>query len=104
MLDLAVDPKLSWALANRERFPVDINTADKEMLLRVPGFGVKTVKALLSARKFKRLGLDDLGRLRVSVKKVQAFIEANGWTPVKLIDRANLRSMFLPPAEQLLLL
>ena len=104
MLDLAVDPKLSWALANRERFPVDINKADKEMLLRVPGFGVKTVTSVLSARRFKRLGLDDLARLRVSVKKVQAFVEAQGWTPIKLIDRGDLRSMFLPPAEQLVLL
>ncbi|CAL4866142.1 hypothetical protein MMA231_00380 [Asticcacaulis sp. MM231] len=104
MLDLAVDPKLAWALENRARFPVDINMADKEMLLRVPGFGVKTVTAILNTRRFKRLALDDLARLKVSIKKVQAFIEAAGWTPAKLIDRADLRTMFLPEPVQLSLL
>jgi len=104
MLDLSVDPKLAWALENRARFPVDINMADKEMLLRVPGFGVKTVNAILNTRRFKRLGLDDLARLKVSVKKVQAFIEAAGWTPLKLIDRGDLREMFAPQPEQMQLL
>ncbi|MGN6208563.1 putative DNA modification/repair radical SAM protein [Asticcacaulis sp.] len=104
MLDLSVDPKLAWALENRARFPVDINTADKEMLLRVPGFGVKTVNAILNTRRFKRLALDDLARLKVSVKKVRAFIEAAGWTPLKLIDRGDLREMFAPQPEQMVLL
>ena len=104
MLDLTIDPKLSWALENRARFPVDINKADKEMLLRVPGFGVKTVMAILNTRRFKRLGLDDLVRLKVSVKKVQAFIEAAGWTPIKLLDRGDLRSLFAPEPEQMMLL
>ena len=76
MLDLAIDPKLSWALANRDRFPVDINSADREMLLRVPGFGVKTVDAILAGRIHKRLGLDDLKRLKVSVRKAQPFVWA----------------------------
>lgn len=104
MLDLDVDPKLAWALENRAHFPVDINKADKHMLLRVPGFGVKTVNTVLMARKHKRLGLEDLGRLKVSVKKVKSFITAAGWTPIKLIDRADLRDMFTPPPEQLVLL
>jgi len=104
MLDLDLDPKLAWALENRERFPVDINSAEKEMLLRVPGFGVKTVNAILNTRRFRRLALDDLTRLKVSVKKVQAFIEAAGWTPAGLLDRADLRTMFLPEPRQLSLL
>ncbi|MDV6332118.1 putative DNA modification/repair radical SAM protein [Asticcacaulis sp. 201] len=104
MLDLTIDPKLAWALENRGRFPVDINTADKEMLLRVPGFGTKTVKAILSARRFKRLAMDDLARLKVSVKKVQAFVTASGWSPLKLIDRSDLRSLFVPEPQQLVLL
>ena len=104
MLDLTVDPKLSWALENQGCFPVDINTAEKEMLLRVPGFGVKTVTAILNTRRFKRLALDDLARLKVSIKKVQAFIEAAGWTPAKLIDRSDLRSLLAPAPEQLILL
>ncbi|MCF1473582.1 MULTISPECIES: putative DNA modification/repair radical SAM protein [Rhizobium/Agrobacterium group] len=104
MLDLDLDPKLAWALGHRDRFPVDINLADKEALLRVPGFGTKTVTSILSTRRFKRLRLEDIGRLGVSLKKVQPFITAEGWTPHRLIDRADLRAMFMPKPEQLSLL
>ena len=104
MLDLDLDPKLAWALANRQRFPVDINKADREMLLRVPGFGAKIVRAILTARRYRTLRLDDLVRLKVSLKKVQAFIVAEGWTPSRLIDRPDLRTMFEPKPEQLVLL
>ncbi len=103
MLDLKLDPKLSWALANRHRFPVDINTGEREMLLRVPGLGTKAVKAILSARRHRRMRLEDLARLHVSVKKVQAFLVADGWTPHRLIDRSDLRSMFEPKPQQLAL-
>ena len=103
MLDLKLDPKLSWALANRHRFPVDINTGEREMLLRVPGLGTKAVKAILSARRHRRMRLEDLARLHVSVKKVKAFLVADGWTPHRLIDRSDLRSMFEPKPQQLAL-
>ncbi|MBX4928646.1 putative DNA modification/repair radical SAM protein [Rhizobium binae] len=104
MLDLNLDPKLAWALANRGEFPVDINRAERERLLRVPGLGTKTVKAIVSARRFRRLRLDDLSRLGVSIKKVQSFISAEGWSPRRLIDRPDLRAMFEPQPEQLSLL
>ncbi|QFY60739.1 putative DNA modification/repair radical SAM protein [Rhizobium grahamii] len=104
MLDLDLDPKLSWALRHRGEFPVDINKADRERLLRVPGFGTKTVKSLLSARRFRRLRMDDLSRLGVSIKKVQAFIIVEDWSPRRLIDRPDLRQMFEPQPEQLRLL
>ena len=104
MLDLDLDPKLAWALGNRDKFPVDVNRADKETLLRVPGFGTKTVGAILSSRRFRKLRLEDLKRLSVSLKKVQPFITCEGWTPRKLADRADLRSMFQPKPEQLSLL
>lgn len=104
MLDLDLDPKLAWALGHRDRFPVDINRADREALLRVPGFGIKTVKSILSTRRIKRLRLEDVGRLGVSLKKVQTFITAEGWTPHRLIDRADVRPMFMPKPEQLSLL
>lgn len=101
MLDLELDPKLAWALANRDRFPVDVNTADREALLRVPGFGTKTVNGLLSARRHRRVRLEDLARLGVSLKKVRSFIVAEGWSPHKSLDRSDLRAVFAPPAEQL---
>lgn len=104
MLDLTLDPKLAWALANRAEFPVDINKAERERLLRVPGLGTKTVKAIVSARRFRRLRLDDLQRLGISIKKVQSFISAEGWSPRRLIERPDLRAMFEPQPEQLLLL
>lgn len=104
MLDLDLDPKLAWALSHREQFPVDVNRADREMLLRVPGFGTKTVKGILSSRRFRKLRLDDMKRLGVSLKKVQAFIICDGWTPHRLVDRSDLRAMFQPKPEQLSLL
>lgn len=102
-LDLDLDPKLAWALANRQSFPVNVNKAAKEMLLRVPGFGTKTVKSILSARRFRKLRLEDLGRLGVSLRKVQPFIEAEGWTPKRMLERSDLRQMFTPQPEQLAL-
>ncbi len=74
MLDLDVDPKLAWALAHRERFPVDLNRAPKEDLLRVPGLGAKTVDRLIAARRHRRLRRDDLARLRVALAKVLPFV------------------------------
>ncbi|MBD9387468.1 putative DNA modification/repair radical SAM protein [Rhizobium sp. CG4] len=104
MLDLDIDPKLAWALANRQSFPVNVNTADREMLLRVPGFGTKTVNSVLSSRRFRRLRLEDLARFGVSIKKVKAFVVTEGWTPGKLTERPDLRAMFAPQPEQLTLL
>lgn len=104
MLDLDIDPKLAWALKHRDQFPVNVNAADREMLLRVPGFGTKTVASILSLRKFRSLRLEDIARFGVSLKKVKAFIVAEGWTPGKLIERPDLRAMFAPQPEQLSLL
>jgi hypothetical protein len=58
-LDLQLDPKLAWALRNRARFPVDVNRAPREALLRVPGLGVRNVERILSARRYARLRLAD---------------------------------------------
>lgn len=104
MLDLDMDPKLAWALANRQDFPVDVNRAERERLLRVPGLGTKTVASILSSRRFRRLRLEDLARLGVSLRKVRAFIEADGWVPRRLADRADLKALFAPKPEQLSLL
>ncbi|HEY1226945.1 MAG TPA: biotin synthase, partial [Ramlibacter sp.] len=81
MLSLDVDPKLAWALAHPERFPVDLNRAPRELLLRVPGLGVKAVDRLLLARRVRRLRSDDLKRLRVPTRKVLPFVEVADHTP-----------------------
>ena len=70
MLPLDIDPKLAWALRFRENFPVDINRAPREVLLRVPGLGVKAVKAILAARRYRRLRLEDVRRLTSSIAKL----------------------------------
>ena len=101
MLDLAVDPKLAWALKNRDRFPVDVNTADREMLLRVPGLGVKSVNRIISVRRWRTLRLEDVGRMTRSLGSVRAFITTLDWTPGGLTDAADLRARLVKPAEQL---
>ena len=73
-LDLEIDPKLSWALRHPEQFPVDINKADYEMLLRVPGIGVKSAKLIVASRRFSRLGFYELKKIGVVMKKAQYFI------------------------------
>ncbi|WP_432200574.1 putative DNA modification/repair radical SAM protein [Erythrobacter sp. W53] len=100
-LPLDIDPKLAWALKFRERFPVDVNRANKEELLRVPGLGVTAVRRILASRRYRTLRLDDVGRLTQSITKVRPFICALDWRPVTLTDRADLRSLLAPKQEQL---
>lgn len=96
MLDLAIDPKLAWALNRREQFPVDVNTADREVLLRVPGLGVKSVNRIVSIRRWRTLRLEDIGRLCRGIDKVRPFITALDWTPGGLTDAADLRARLSP--------
>lgn len=103
-LDLAIDPKLSWALANRAQFPVDVATASKEMLLRVPGFGTKTVTRILAARRNGPVRYGDLLRMGAIMSKARAFVTLPDWHPGALTDSASLRARFAPKPEQLQLL
>lgn len=100
MLDLDIDPKLAWALKHRELFPVDINRAPREMLLRVPGFGTKTVGRILAARRVRAVRGDDLARLRVPLKKVLPFIVAPGHQPGAQLDSTALEHMMRPAPAQ----
>ncbi len=101
MLPLDIDPKLAWALKFRDSFPVDVNRAPREMLLRVPGLGVKAVNSILATRRWRQLRLADVGRLTVSITKVRPFLIAADWRPVALSDKADLRSLIAPRTEQL---
>ena len=101
MLPLDIDPKLAWALKHRERFPVDVNRAPREDLLRVPGLGVKAVDRIVRSRRWRRIRLDDVGRLTGSIAKVRPFIVAEDWRPVVLADRAELRPLIAPKEKQL---
>jgi putative DNA modification/repair radical SAM protein len=90
MLDLAMDPKLAWALANRDRFPLDVNRADRELLLRVPGLGARTVDRLLDLRRLKRITLEDLRRLSGSDRRLRPFVVTDDWRPGALTDASDL--------------
>jgi putative DNA modification/repair radical SAM protein len=103
MLDLAIDPKLAWALRNRGQFPVDVNRASREMLLRVPGLGTKVVDRILQTRRHRRLRLEDVGRLSKSIAKLRPFITAEGWSPGAMTDMAALRQTIVRSCEQLAL-
>ena len=100
-LPLDIDPKLAWALKFRGSFPVDVNRAPREMLLRVPGLGTKAVARILAARRHRSLRLDDVARLTASLAKVRPFICTLDWRPTLLTDRADLRGLLAPQPEQL---
>ncbi len=99
MLDLDVDPKMAWALRHREKFPVDLNTAPKETLLRVPGLGVGTVGKLLGMRAHRRLRYADLVKLRVAMKKVAPFVETIDYRPRVERDSTVLRAQLTTPRQ-----
>ena len=101
-LDLAVDPKLSWALRNRHVFPVDVNKAPRDLLLRVPGLGTKSVERILKVRRWHKLRTEDLSRLHVSVNKVLPFITLADYNPASLaLDGDRFERQFVRTNTQL---
>ena len=101
--DTRVDPKCSWALAHLEFFPVEVNTADYETLLRIPGVGVISAKRILSARRAGRLRIDDLPKLGVVMKRAQYFLTASGKIPdgLRFTPDSLLRSLIAAERPQL---
>lgn len=95
-LDMEVDPKLSWALRNMHHFPVDVNTAEKVLLLRVPGLGVKSVNKILHARRFRKLNWDHLKKIGVALNRAQYFMlcDSRHWEHRDL-DSERLKGMIL---------
>ena len=102
-LDLEIDPKLAWALRHRGHFPVDLNRAPKEWLLRVPGLGTRGVARLLQIRRWKSIRLEDLLRLRLSLKKCLPFIITSDHHPARLddLDSTRLRARLAPAPRQM---
>ena len=92
-LELEIDPKLAWALRHREFFPLDVNRAPREALLRIPGAGVRSVERILKARGQRRLSLADLRRLGVVLRRAAPFVLALDHNPAALrLDRLDLRA------------
>ncbi|HEY0368844.1 MAG TPA: putative DNA modification/repair radical SAM protein [Chthoniobacterales bacterium] len=101
-LDVSLDPKLAWALRNRHLFPVDLNKAGRELLLRVPGLGTKAVDRIVKVRRWHKLRIEDLARLHVSVKKVLPFVITADYNSANLaLDRADFSRRFTQPHRQL---
>ncbi|SFW21342.1 putative DNA modification/repair radical SAM protein [Cellulophaga fucicola] len=73
-LDLDIDPKLGWALRNLHEYPIDVNKADKHMLARIPGLGMKSVYKILKARRYRELNWDHLKAIGVSLNRAQYFL------------------------------
>lgn len=94
-LDLNLDPKLQWALRNKHLFPININLAPKEMLMRIPGVGLKNVERILAARKLRKLRSEDLIRMRVNMQKAKFFVVTeDDWSQVKLLDASGFELIF----------
>ena len=101
MLDLDIDPKLAWALRHPDHFPVDLNAAPREALLRVPGLGVRNVDRIVMARRHARLRLGDVARLRAPMKKLMPFIQLDDHHPRRALDNPGaLRAQLAPKPRQ----
>jgi putative DNA modification/repair radical SAM protein len=97
-LDEEIDPKLFWALNNLKHFPIEINKASKEELIRIPGIGIRGAHKILRARKYKRLGFEDLSKLRISIKKAKYFIVCNGKFQKEIpLYSENIKEAILKP-------
>ena len=99
-LSLDHDPKLAWALQHRDFFPVDVNAASREALLRVPGLGVRNVDRIVRIRRFHKVTLDDLRRLRVSAEKARPFlITADQWPSKPDIATQKIAAKLTQPRQ-----
>jgi len=102
MLPLDIDPKLAWALRHRDRFPLDVASASREDLLRVPGFGTRAVDRIIATRRVTSIRAADLARLHIPKNKALPFIVLSDHRPQPhLLDRAQLEERFRPKATQL---
>ncbi len=99
-LDLETDPKLAWALRHRGFFPIDVNAAPREALLRVPGLGVRSIGRILQARRHRKLRLADLQRLRVPMKRLRPFIiTADDSSGPRVLDSVRLPGLLVRPRQ-----
>ncbi|WP_209400541.1 putative DNA modification/repair radical SAM protein [Pseudozobellia sp. WGM2] len=95
-LDIDIDPKLGWALRNLHHFPIDINKADKLMLARVPGIGLKSVHKILNARRFRNLNWEHLKKIGIALNRAKYFIlcDSNKWVHRDL-DADKIKGMII---------
>lgn len=101
-LDLDVDPKLSWALRHPEFFPIDLNKADYEHILRVPGIGLKSALRIVSARRYRKLTPEHLKKIGVVMKRARYFIVAPSGAPFTILEAGPryVREVLTAPAKK----
>ena len=99
-LDIDIDPKLGWALRNMDQFPVDVNTADKRMLARIPGLGMKSVNKIINARRYRKLNLENLKAIGVAMNRAQYFMvcDSREWQRKDLAPE-RIKSMILQHSQ-----
>lgn len=94
--DLLLDPKCDWALRNMHLFPLEINRAEYELLLKVPGIGVKSARRIISSRRFAKVGYDDLRKMGVALKRAKHFITIDGrHYGISSMDDVKIRSAII---------
>lgn len=99
-LDEELDPKMVWALNNMQYFPMEINKASLEELIRIPGIGVRGAYKIINARRFKKLSFSDLKQLKISTKKARYFIVCNGKYQKEIpMYRENIKQAYLNPTK-----
>ncbi|WP_306394616.1 putative DNA modification/repair radical SAM protein [Telluria beijingensis] len=99
-LALDVDPKLAWALANREHFPMDLNRVDASLIPRIPGIGLRNAKRLVELRRLRRIRWEDLSRLRCSLKKLAPFVVTADYKPAQGATSSDLLRKHMADAPQ----
>ena len=99
-LEVDIDPKLSWALRNLQHFPVDINVANYQMILRIPGIGVSSAKKIVQARKFGKLRIDQLQKIGVAYNRAKYFIKcADSPYDLKDYQGTQIKSFILAESQ-----
>src|SRR5687768_12930259 len=93
-----IDPKLAWALEHRDQFPVDVNRASRETLLKVPGLGQRAVEQLLQTRRQRPVAAADLRKLRVNWYQVRYFVATSDHAPRQRVPEKQQRPAIVSPS------
>jgi putative DNA modification/repair radical SAM protein len=101
LLPLDMDPKTAWALKNRHLFPVDVNKASREMLVRIPGMGTRTAASIIGSRRSRTIRLADLAVLTKTWRRLKPWIVCKDWTPGSILDSDHLAMNLAKRTEQL---
>jgi len=94
-LETDIDPKLSWALRNLHIFPIDINTAEKELIARVPGIGIRSIQKIIKARRYQTLRLEHLKAMGIALNRAKYFITNASYFSKKDLSAPTIKGMIL---------